>query len=178
MLAVSKCKNGKIEARVHPVFLPNEHPLSGVKGSFNALFMNGDNVDDIMLYGRGAGALPTGSAIVSDIVFAAKQDKPRRFYFEDQNEVIDNDFALDFTSKYYIRLVATDEEGNLSKIAGVFGKNNISINTVVQKDIRKHEVPIIFITHATKESIINRALAEIQQLSGVESIATLIRVED
>lgn len=178
LLAISKNKGGKIEARVHPAFLPNEHPLSSVKGSFNALFLHGDNVDDVMFYGRGAGALPTGSAIVSDIVFAAGKDKPRRFFWEDSVEVDDKDFASDFTSKYYIRLVASDEEGTLGKIAGVFGKNNVSINSVVQKDAKKHEVPIIFITHETKESIIKKALGEIEQLSGVESVAALIRVED
>ena len=79
LLAVSKNRDGKIEARVHPAFLPANHPLSSISGSFNAVFVHGDNVDDIMLYGRGAGALPTGSAIVSDIVFAAGKDAHRRF---------------------------------------------------------------------------------------------------
>lgn len=178
LLAISKNRGGKIEARVHPAFLPSEHPLASVKGSFNALFLNGDNVDDIMLYGRGAGALPTGSAIVSDIVFAALKSSPRRFFWEDKAEVDNADFASDFSSKYYIRLIASDEEGTLGKIAGVFGKNNISINSVVQKDASRHEVPIIFITHETKESHIKKALAEIEQLSGVETVAALIRVED
>ncbi|MEG2688033.1 MAG: homoserine dehydrogenase [Clostridia bacterium] len=178
LLAISKCKGGKIEARVHPAFLRNEHPLSSVKGSFNALFLNGDNVDDVMLYGRGAGALPTGSAIVSDIVFAAGKTEHRRYDFEDTVEVNDDDFATDFCSKYYLRLIVSDEEGTLSKIAGVFGKNNISINSVVQKEARLREVPIIFITHMTKESSIKKALKEISELSGVENIAALIRVED
>ncbi|MEG1662703.1 MAG: ACT domain-containing protein, partial [Clostridia bacterium] len=146
--------------------------------SFNALFLNGDNVDDVMLYGRGAGALPTGSAIVSDIVFAAGKTEHRRYDFEDTVEVNDDDFATDFCSKYYLRLIVSDEEGTLSKIAGVFGKNNISINSVVQKEARLREVPIIFITHMTKESSIKKALKEISELSGVENIAALIRVED
>lgn len=178
LLAVSKNRGGRIEARVHPAFLPDEHPLSAVKGSFNALYIHGDSVDDIMLYGRGAGALPTGSAIVSDIVFAAGKTSPRRFSWEELEEVNEEDFATDFSSKYYIRLVVSDEEGTLGKIANVFGKNNISINSVVQKDAKKHEVPIIFITHETKESLIRKALGEIEQLSGVEAVAALIRVEE
>ncbi len=176
LLAISKNKNDVIEARVHPVFLPNEHPLSGVKGSFNALFLHGDNVDDVMLYGRGAGALPTGSAIVSDIVFASKNVDPRRFDFElEESNIV---FAEDFVSKYYARIIVSDTEGVLGKIASIFAKNNISINSVVQKDAKHDKVPILFVTHETKESIIGNALAEIKQLAGVESIASLIRVED
>ncbi len=177
LLAISKVRDGKIEARVHPAFLPDAHPLSSVKGSFNALYMHGDNVDDIMLYGRGAGALPTGSAIVSDIVFAAGKQFPRRFGWMEK-PTDDSAFASDFTSKYYIRLIVSDEEGTLGKIAAVFGKNNISINSVIQKDAKGREVPIIFITHETKESVMKKALAKIEQLSGVESVAALIRVED
>ena len=82
LLAISKDRDGKIEARVHPAFLPSGHPLSSVSGSFNAVYVHGDSVDDIMLYGRGAGALPTGSAIVSDIVFAAGRTEHRRFPWE------------------------------------------------------------------------------------------------
>lgn len=178
LLAISKCKDGKIEARVHPSFIPNSHPLAFVKGSFNALFLHGDNVDDVMFYGRGAGALPTGSAIVSDIVFAAGKDKARRFAFEDVKEVNDADFASDFTSKYYIRLIVEEKEGILGNIAGIFGSNNVSINSVIQKDAKGQEVPIIFITQETKESIIKKALAEIEKLNGVSKIAALIRVEE
>lgn len=79
LLAISNVTDGKIEVRVHPAFLPQTHPLSFVKGSFNALYIHGDSVDDVMLYGRGAGAFPTGSAIVSDIVFAAGKDVHRRY---------------------------------------------------------------------------------------------------
>ena len=88
LLAIAKrADDGKIEARVHPAFIPADHPLSSVKGSFNAVFIQGDNVGDIMLYGRGAGDLPTGSAIVSDIVFAAKQTKPQYTTFKNSNDV-------------------------------------------------------------------------------------------
>lgn len=178
LLAVSKNRDGKIEARVHPAFLPANHPLSSISGSFNAVFVHGDNVDDIMLYGRGAGALPTGSAIVSDIVFAAGKDAHRRFPWELEKKVNDSDFADDFSSRYYVRLMVSDEEGTLSKITGVFGRNGISLASVVQKEAASSEVAVIFVTHETKESVMKKSLVEIEQLSGVDSIAALIRVEE
>lgn len=178
LLAVSKNRDGKIEARVHPAFLPANHPLSSISGSFNAVFVHGDNVDDIMLYGRGAGALPTGSAIVGDIVFAAGKDAHRRFPWELEKKVNDSDFADDFSSRYYVRLMVSDEEGTLSKITGVFGRNGISLASVVQKEAASSEVAVIFVTHETKESVMKKSLAEIEQLSGVDSIAALIRVEE
>ncbi len=178
LLAISKNRDGKIEARVHPAFLPANHPLSSISGSFNAVFVHGDNVDDIMLYGRGAGALPTGSAIVSDIVFAAGKDAHRRFPWELEKQVNDADFATDFASRYYVRLVVSDEEGTLSKITGVFGRNGISLASVVQKEAASKEVAVIFVTHETRESVMKKSLAEIEQLSGVEKIAALIRVEE
>ncbi|MDD4839346.1 MAG: homoserine dehydrogenase [Clostridia bacterium] len=179
LLAISKCKNGKIEARVHPVFVPSTHPLASVSGSFNAVFLNGDAVDDIMLYGRGAGALPTGSAIVSDIIFAAKKETPDRYPFMEETEINDNDFISDFSSKYYIRITANDEEGTLGKIANIFGKNNVNLLSVVQRNSNKlHSVPIVFVTSATKTSTIKKTVAEMSKLAGVDAIRAVIRVEE
>ena len=101
LLAIGKLVDGKIEARVHPAFVPDGHPLAGVKGSFNACFIVGDNVGDIMLYGRGAGDLPTGSAIVSDIVYCAKQTEHSYCPFDNSAAgVRDEDFAANFESEY------------------------------------------------------------------------------
>ena len=177
LLAISKNNDGKIEARVHPAFLPNEHPLSSVKGSFNAVYVNGDNVGDLMFYGRGAGALPTGSAIVSDVIFAAMKDEPRRFAWEEVQEINDADFESEFSSKYYIRLMVKDVAGILSHITGIYGDNGVSINSVIQKDTKNGAVPIIFVTHTTKESAVQNALKAINEIDGVE-VAALIRVED
>lgn len=178
LLAISKCIDGKIEARVHPAFIPSEHPLAQVQGSFNALFMHGDNVDDVMLYGRGAGSFPTGSAIVSDIVYAASVTEHRRYAWEEDLDVNKNDFEHNFISKYYVRILVDDNEGILSAIAAVFSKNKISIKSLVQKDSKKKSVPIVFITHETREESMKNALDEISQLVGVESVAAVIRVED
>lgn len=163
LLAISKCLDGKIEARVHPVFIPASHPLASVKGSFNALYMHGDNVDDVMFYGRGAGALPTGSAIVSDIVFAAgKLDKPRRFYWEDDVTVNDDDFASDFVSKYYVRVAADKKDAEKA-----FEDGKIKVLKSLKKDGQ-----IIFLTAETKESNMKAVLSVIGGVKG------LIRVED
>lgn len=178
LLAISKCIDGKIEARVHPAFISSEHPLAQVQGSFNALFMHGDNVDDVMLYGRGAGSFPTGSAIVSDIVYAASVTEHRRYAWEEVEEINKNDFEHNFISKYYVRILVDDNEGILSAIAAVFSKNKISIKSLVQKDSKKKSVPIVFITHETREESMKNALDEISQLVGVESVAAVIRVED
>ncbi len=178
LLAISKCIDGKIEARVHPAFIPSEHPLAQVQGSFNALFMHGDNVDDVMLYGRGAGSFPTGSAIVSDIVYAATVTEHRRYAWEEVLDIDKNDFEYNFISKYYVRILVDDNEGILSAIAAVFSKNKISIKSLVQKDSKKKNVSILFITHETREKSMKNALDEISQLVGVESVAAVIRVED
>ncbi len=180
LLAISKNRNGKIEARVHPAFIKNEHPLASVSGSFNAVHMVGDSVGDIMMYGRGAGDLPTGSAIVSDIVYCAKQTKHAYLPFKNDGSSHDCDFITDFESKYYIRLTAVDKCGTLGKISTVFGKNRVGITTVLQKDTvgENGTTDIIFVTHDTFESAVRKALKEISSLEGVKSVDAVIRVED
>ena len=180
LLAISKNRNGKIEARVHPAFIKNEHPLASVSGSFNAVHMVGDSVGDIMMYGRGAGDLPTGSAIVSDIVYCAKQTKHAYLPFKNDGSSRDCDFITDFESKYYIRLTAVDKCGTLGKISTVFGKNRVGITTVLQKDTvgENGTTDIIFVTHDTFESAVRKALKEISSLEGVRSVDAVIRVED
>jgi homoserine dehydrogenase len=178
LLAISKNISGKIEARVHPAFVSNSHPLATVSGSFNAVHLIGDNVGDIMLYGRGAGDLPTGSAIVSDIIYAAAQTKHKYSPFNNNGSPTrDSDFVSDFTSKYYIRLNVMDKCGILGKIATVFGKYNVSIKTMLQKSGGDEGVPIIFVTHETSEKNIQKALELVKGLDGVQSIDALIRVE-
>lgn len=180
LLAISKNRNGKIEARVHPAFIKNEHPLASVSGSFNAVHMVGDSVGDIMMYGRGAGDMPTGSAIVSDIVYCAKQTKHAYLPFKNDGSSRDCDFITDFESKYYIRLTAIDKCGTLGKISTVFGKNRVGITTVLQKDTvgENGMTDIIFVTHDTFESAVRKALKEISSLEGVKSVDAVIRVED
>ena len=171
LLAISKNHGKKTEARVHPAFLPNEHPLSGVKGSFNAVFINGDNVDDVMLYGRGAGSLPTGSAIVSDIVFAGKNETHRRFYFE-EDEVENDTFATDFVTEYYLRFKVADKGEAMAKITALIESNGVS----VEKALMKGD-DVIIITGESKESKMQNIVDRILKLDSVEKLGALVRVE-
>lgn len=178
LLAIAKRNSeGKIEARVHPAFIPASHPLASVKGSFNAVHIIGDNVGDIMLYGRGAGDLPTGSAIVSDIVFAAKQAKPRYAPFKNTEKVSDSGFSSNFYCNYYLRMKVKDEEGVLAKIAALFGKNHVSINTMIQESDGEN-AKIIFLIHKTGEKNVKKAMQDVALLPCVESVDAVIRVEE
>lgn len=170
LLAISKDDGKMTEARVHPAFLPSEHPLSGVKGSFNAVYIHGDNVDDIMLYGRGAGSLPTGSAIVSDIVFASKSETVRRFPFECE-EVADT-FATDFTSEYYVRIATTDKASATKKVGAVLDKAGIEIVKIVSVDD-----DLVVITGVTKESNMQSALDTVKALDSVHKVCAVVRIE-
>lgn len=175
LLAIAKQIGDKIEARVHPVMLKCDHPLSNVLGSFNAVFLKGDNVEDIMLYGRGAGSLPTGSAVVSDIVFAARQQEHAR-YQEMLTSFDKSEIITDFESEYYLRLSVKDVAGVLAKIASILSVNGVSI-TNMRQDAGEGNVQMIFFTHKAKESNVNNALNEIKQLPQVINVEAKIRVE-
>ena len=178
LLAIGKNSDKGIEVRVHPAFISNDNPLASVKGSFNAVLLKGDMVDDIMLYGRGAGALPTGSAIVSDILYAAKQTSHYYVPFRNQPGVrSDAKFATDFSCEYYVRMKVSDECGILSDITGVFGKHRVSLTAVMQRGELADDVTIIFITHKTAEKCLRKAIEEIRKLEGVRSVDAVIRVE-
>lgn len=174
LLAIGKVVNGKIEARVHPAFIDNNHPLASVKGSFNAVMIVGDNVGDIMLYGRGAGDLPTGSAIVSDIVYCAKQTEHSLTVFDNAK---DGDFSDDFECKYYIRMSVADRSGVLAKITGVFGKYDVSIDAMQQKQSGE-TASVIFFSHKNSEKNVMRAISEIKSLNEVKDVDAVIRVVD
>lgn len=175
LLAIAKRRGEKIEARVTPVFLSKDHPLANVNDSFNAVFLVGDNVGDIMLYGRGAGALPTGSAIVSDIVFCARQEKHAR-YSEMNVSMTESDIEYDYESEYYIRLDVHDVIGVIADIAAVFKKHKVSISQMRQAD-SKEIIPVVFVTHKTREFDMQKAIEEIGRLGNVIGVRNVIRVE-
>lgn len=179
LLAIGK-KNaeGKIEARVHPAFVPNDHPLATVKGSFNAVHIVGDNVGDLTFFGRGAGDMPTGSAIVSDIVYCATQTKHKLSTFRNTTtEVGNKNFAFDFISEYYVRISAKDVAGVLASVSGVFGKYGISIRSM-QQEVVGDEATVIFMTHKTNEKTFNNACKDIKNVRNVKGIEAIIRVEE
>ena len=177
LLAIAKDIDGKTEVRVHPAFVPKDSPLASVSDSFNAVLIEGDAVGDVMLYGRGAGDLPTGSAIVSDIVVAASRDKHKLSCFKNDNRHIPAaNFVTDFVSEYYVRILVKDEVGVLAELTEKFSRYGVSINILAQKE-GAGVVPLVFITHKTQESNVNKALSKIALLPSVIKIESVIRVE-
>lgn len=179
LLGIGKNTPKGIEARVHPTFIKNSDPLAAVNDSFNAVSIVGDAVGEIMLYGRGAGALPTGSAIVSDVIFALKHDD---FYYATfaNNELgaKETKYVSDFNSKYYIRMVVGDYAGTLAKIAGVFAKDGISLQEVKQIAADGEKAQIIVFTYLCKESAISKTIEKLTSLKEVFEIKSCIRMED
>lgn len=185
LLAIGKNTEKGIEVRVHPTFIPSSHPLASVNDSYNAVYMTGDAVEDVMLYGRGAGALPTASAVVSDVIFAATHSDVKYSTFKNKETAERNvKFVSDFSSAYYMRLSVDDTAGVLAKISGVFAKCGISLIEVSQighkSDLFRvgedNRVPLVIITHKTTENKINSAVSKINAL-GIGNVKSLIRVE-
>jgi len=182
LLGITKETNGRVELRVHPTMLPVDFLLSKVDGVFNAVYVEGDAVGSTLYYGRGAGDLPTGSAVVSDIadisrhIMTGAAGKFPAFFKAAKPMPLMN--MEDVTSMYYFRFSAIDKPGVLSKISGILGKHNISIASVIQKD--RHEgkaVPLVVLTHRAREKDVMRAVKEINRLQIVAGKAVYIRVE-
>ncbi len=177
LLAIGKQSEQGIEVRVHPTFIRKEHPLAAVNDCFNAVYLTGDAVDDIMLYGRGAGALPTGSAIVSDIIYAATHSENKYSTFKN-NATAEKDvkFVNDFSSAYYLRLTVADKAGVLSKISAIFGKYGISIVEMIQKANENGQATLILVTHETKELSVRNAVSKINALDEIAKVESILRV--
>ena len=178
LLAIGKQTDAGIEVRVHPTFVRRGHPLAAVNDSFNAVYLTGDAVGDVMLYGRGAGALPTGSASVAGIIYAATHSENKYSTFKNTAGADkDTKFLSDFKSAYYLRIMVEDRAGILAKIAAVFGKNNVSIVEMVQRPAGEDgRVPLVLITHETHEFAVRSAVAKINALEGVGHVETVLRV--
>lgn len=181
LLAVALRQESGIALNVYPAFVPESHPLASVKGAYNAIYVVGNAVDDVMFYGKGAGALPTGSAVLGDIISTAKHIRNgstgtgmiltdiRRIPFYS---------SLKLQDSYYVRLIVDDETGVLSSIARVFADNHISINEVVQKRrFEKYAELMLIVDSSPRENII-RVEKSLQLLPAVKEVANVIRVMD
>ena len=180
LLAIVKDIDGELEMRVHPTMIPLFHPLANVNNSFNAIFIKGNAVGDLMLYGRGAGDLPTGSSVVSDIISIIRNDKnPVHFNNEANNSWSKKARDIEkVESKYYIRLTVDDTPGVLGEISTIFGRNDVSLRTVIQKGENNNRVPLVFVTHECIEGNINKSMDMIRKLQSVIKVQNIIRVED
>ncbi|MFH1077588.1 MAG: homoserine dehydrogenase [Pseudomonadota bacterium] len=186
LLAIAKHTQNGLEARIHPTMIPARTMLANVNDSFNALRVTGDMVGDVLFYGRGAGMLPTGSAVVSDLVDVARNiafgsvgRTPAIGYQPDAvcRQRIKNIEELE--TNYYFRFTAMDSPNVLSKIAGVLGAHQISIESVQQIGRGSlGAVPIVMITHKAREANVRSALAEIDNLPIVQAKTMIIRIEN
>lgn len=184
LLAIVKDNDGKLELRVHPTMIPENHPLANVYDSFNAVFIKGNAVGDLMFYGRGAGDLPTGSAVISDIVSILRSN----IDIDNINTVVKNNLwdkelynIEEVVSKYYIRLTVEDRPGVLGEITSVFGSMNVGLLSVIQRgrDIENEKkVTLVLVTHYTKEGNILNSIDSVCKLNSVYKINNIIRMEE
>ncbi len=183
LLAIYKYCEGKVELRVHPTLIPKENLLASVMDSYNAVFVKGDIVGNNMYYGRGAGQLPTASAVMADVVDIARGIagnsllKRNDFHFKKGGIAVKN--IMDIETRYYMRFQVTDQPGVLAQISGILGKRQISISDVYQKERRVGDVvPLIMITHHAREKDVREALVEIDKLDVIKEKTLYIRMED
>ena len=183
LLAIAKAANGELEVRVHATMIPVGSPLASVSGVFNAIFLSGDAVGDQMFYGRGAGQLPTASAVWSDVIEIARRLAAGQAALP-QDLPLWSETALAvrpmeaIRSAYYLRVSALDKPGVLSQVAGILGQHQISIASVIQKGRAAVEaVPVVMMTHEARERDMRAALAAIDKLPVVAARTTMIRME-
>jgi len=176
LLAVAEEREGEVAVRVHPAMVPRHHPLASVRESFNAVFIEGEAVGELMLYGRGAGGGPTASALLGDLVDAVKNlvsgargatigelvDRPVRAIEETE-------------SPFYLLLEVADQPGVLAAIAGVFGAHGVSIKSMEQRGIGA-DARLIFITHRAREADVRATLEQLREVEPVHRVGSVLRV--
>ena len=175
LLAIADQVDGRVAVRVHPAMVPKTHPLASVRESFNAVFIEGEAVGELMLYGRGAGGMPTASALLGDLVDAAhnlRAGGAGRAPALGQSNLRPID---ELTGQYYFTVDVVDRPGVLEKVAGVTARHDVSIQSMVQDGLGD-EARLIFITHTARERDMQATLADLRDLDVVETVGTLLRV--
>jgi len=181
LLAMAKRTGDELECGVQPTLIPVSHPLASVSNEFNALFVKGNAVDDLMFYGRGAGSLPTGSAVVGDIIeVAQKSNFPDCCSYQPVKSSSGLNFAGGGMSMYYINFLVKDVPGVLGKVSTAFGDHNISIESVMQRSKGRkagEDVPVTYILHELRREQLDQALAEICKYDFIKEVRSILRVE-
>ena len=184
LLAIIKDNDGEVELSVEPALVPKGHMIASVSDSFNAVFVKGDIVDDTMYYGRGAGRLPTGSAVIGDIMEAAS-DKlhnvgtPVSVTMMLQKDALNYCSSDNIEKRCYIRLCLEDKPGSMAKVMNIFGAHNISIASVVQKEVHESgAAPVVILTQKAKESEFVAAITEVKELDVSCCEPIRMRLED
>ncbi|HVL81986.1 MAG TPA: homoserine dehydrogenase [Actinomycetota bacterium] len=177
LLAIAEEADGEIAVRVHPAMIPATHPLASVRDSFNAVFVEGESVGDLMFYGRGAGGDPTGSAVVGDVVAAARHlvESGRGLgctcYETRRIRPID-----EMHSQYYVLLSVEDRPGALARVAATFGENGVSIGSVWQEGTGT-EAQLVLVSHRAREAALQATIRGLEQLPEVLKVMSVLRVE-
>ncbi|HEX2699692.1 MAG TPA: homoserine dehydrogenase [Acidimicrobiales bacterium] len=175
LLAIAERIDGRVAVRVHPAMIPATHALASVRDSFNAVFIEGEAVGELMLYGRGAGGMPTASAVLGDLVDAAHN---RRMGGSGRTGTLRAGafVAVDeLSSQFYLNLDVVDRPGVLAAVATVFGEHGVSIRSMEQEGLGD-EARLVFITHTARERDVQATLQALRHLDAVKRIGTLLRV--
>jgi homoserine dehydrogenase len=184
LLAIAKATEGVLELRVHPTMIPETSPMSAVSGVFNAVFLSGDVVNDLMFYGRGAGQMPTASSVWADIVEIARRIAAGQAAVPQDLPVLGRKPMVlkpmeEVTSSYYLYVSVLDQPAVLAQITGILGKHEISIASVIQKVRHQAKaVPVVMMTHEAQEGSMQKALREIDALRVIVAPTRMIRVEE
>ena len=167
-----------IVVRVHPALVPNEHPLAGVRGAFNAVFVEAETAGPLMFYGKGAGGVPTASAVLGDVVTIA------RHLVHGGRGPIESRYAdlpvlsmADAVTRYQVRLRVADRPGVLAKVAQAFAANGVSIEAVRQSGSRGDHADLLVVTHAAREAALSATVAMLDGLDVVSAVLSVLRVE-
>jgi homoserine dehydrogenase len=178
LLAIAEYSGTDVAVRVHPALVPKHHPLASVRDAFNAVFIEGDRIGQLMFSGRGAGGDPTASAVLGDLIDAAKN------LSAGQRGATLGSFAQlpiralgDVVSGFSVVLDATDAPGVLAEIAAVFGRNEVSIRSMQQTG-HDSEAEIVLITHGAREADLRRTIDELRTLTTVTRVGSVLRVID
>ncbi len=175
LLAIVEAVNGELAVRVHPAMVPLAHPLASVRESFNAVFVEGEAVGDLMFYGRGAGGPPTASAVLGDVIDAAanlRQGRVAGFPAGGRARIRPVD---ELRSAYYVTIDVLDRTGVLEQVAGVTARHGVSILKMEQLGLGD-EARLVLVTHTAEERAMQATLADLRQLDVVDRVGTLLRV--
>ena len=178
LLAVAQKSDGGCEVYVRPALLPKTHPLAAVSDAFNAVFINGDAVGEIMLYGRGAGSMPTASSVVGDLMSVVKESEAGRFGPSHKLPRIPVSGIGETPHVYYIRLAVEDRPLVLANVARVFGEYGVSLASLVQEERGNDGAELMIFTHASSENSVSGAMRALEELDCVYNGAYRICLEE
>tara|TARA_E500000081_G_scaffold136866_1_gene151083 strand:+ start:1793 stop:3052 length:1260 start_codon:yes stop_codon:yes gene_type:complete len=176
LVALIDNESGGFNARVHPVLINTKHPLAAIRGALNAVVVEGENINQLVFSGPGAGAAPTASAVIGDVLSACHQlSSNQSNWYPLRNQKNENKNFDDVSSSWFIRLSVTDEPGVLASIAGTFSENNVSIESVIQEG-RGEQAELVLVTHEAPEKDMQNSIKQIASLDSVTLVTSTLRV--